>query len=165
MLSKVAQILSVTLVLCNTAMAGDGRFTLVPSGGSVPFQATCFDDIATAKLLTWREFQETEFENRLRFELDLQSEKYTLELESLEIKLNETIFRYDQKILLRDKEIESLRTIIKKDRKVHPKSIYSSTVSPSIILTILHLYSYIERSLKNFDVSLLGETQPLDHIP
>ena len=77
---KVAQILSVTLVLCNTAMAGNGRFTLVPSGGSVPFQATCFDDIATAKLLTWREFQETEFENRLRFELDLQSEKYTLEL-------------------------------------------------------------------------------------
>ena len=130
MLSKVAQILSITLVLCNTAMAGDGRFTLVPSGGSVPFQATCFDDIATAKLLTWREFQETEFENRLRFELDLQSEKYTLELESLEIKLNETIFRYDQKILLRDKEIESLRTIIKKDRKVNlPLAIAGSVVA------------------------------------
>ena len=130
MLSRVAQILSVTLVLCNTAIAEDGRFTLVPSGGSVPFQATCFDDIATAKLLTWREFQEREFENRLRFELDLQSEKYTLELESLEIKLNETIFRYDQKILLRDKEIESLRTIIKKDRKVNlPLAIAGSVVA------------------------------------
>ena len=38
------------------AYGGDGKFTLVPQGGVVPFEATCFDTEATAKLLTWKEF-------------------------------------------------------------------------------------------------------------
>ena len=141
MLSKVTQILSVTLLLCNTAIADDGRFTLVPDGGRVPFQATCFDDVATAKLLTWREFQEKEFQNRLKFELDMQSEKYTLDIETLTIKLSETAFRYEQQISLRDEEIESLRTLIKKDRKVNLPLVIAGSVIAGIAVGIGTAYA------------------------
>lgn len=141
MLSKVAQILSVTLLLCNAAIADDGRFTLVPDGGRVPFQATCFDDVATAKLLTWREFQEKEFQNRLKFELDMQSQKYTLDIETLNIKLSETVFRYEQQISLRDEEIESLRTLIKKDRKVNLPLVIAGSVIAGIAVGIGTAYA------------------------
>ena len=141
MLSKVAQILSVTLVLCSTAAAGDGSFTLVPKSGRVPFQATCFDDIATAELLTWREFQEKEFENRLKFELALQDEKCALELGSLKIKLNEAVFRYEQQILLRDEEIESLRGIIKKDRKVNLPLAIAGSIAAGIAIGVGTAYA------------------------
>ena len=146
MLSKIAQILSISLVLCNPAMAQDGSFTLVPSGGRVPFQATCFDDIATAKLLTWREFQEREFENRLNFELSLQREKYILDIETLNIKLEERTFRYEEKISLRDKEIESLRELIKKDRKVNLPLVIAGSVVAGIALGIGTAYA-IDRAI------------------
>jgi len=146
MLSKIAQILSISLVLCNPAMAQEGSFTLVPSGGRVPFQATCFDDIPTAKLLTWREFQEREFENRLNFELSLQREKYILDIETLNIKLEERTFRYEEKISLRDEEIESLRELIKKDRKVNLPLVIAGSVVAGIALGIGTAYA-IDRAI------------------
>jgi len=141
MLNKLIQILCIVLIFCSPAIAEDGRFTLVPNGGRVPFQATCFDDVATAKLLTWKEFQEREFENRLKFEIGLQKEKYTLDIESLNVKLSETIFRYEGKISLRDEEIESLRTLIKKDRKVNLPLIIAGSVAAGIAMGVGAAYA------------------------
>ena len=135
MWNKVAQILSLTFLLCTPAYAEDvGVFTLVPKGGVVPFESTCFDNVATARLITWREFQEQEFQNRLQLELGLQREELTLEVNTLKITLEETTVRFEDSLRLRDEEIESLRTIIKKDRKVNLPLIIAGSVASGIAI-------------------------------
>ena len=66
MLSKL--LFLACLVYPNSAHSGEGRFTLVPQGGTVPFEATCFDTEATAKLLTWKEFLKEEERKLCEFE-------------------------------------------------------------------------------------------------
>ena len=120
MWSKVVLLLSLaTLLWSGPAHGGEGKFTFVPKNGVVPFESTCFDNEATAKLLTWKEFQEKEFQNRLDLQLGIQREELTLEINTFKISLEEATIRYNDTLRLRDEEIESLRTIIKKDRKVN----------------------------------------------
>jgi len=141
MWNKIGQLLFVTLLLCNPAVAADGRFTLVPSGGRVPFQATCFDDVATAKLLTWKEFQERQFQNRLRFEIDIQRAEYEFKLNDLRIELEESNIRFSKTLELRDKEIKDLRAIIKKDRKVNIPLLVTASVLGGVALGVGAAYA------------------------
>ena len=147
MLNKITLLLSLALSLWSTpAYGNDGKFTLVPRGGRVSFQATCFDDVATAKLLTWKEFQKIEFDNRLKFELDLQREKLSLELKTAQIKFDEATIRYEEKIRLRDEEIKDLRDLIKKDRKVNLPLIIAGSVVAGIAVGVGSAYA-IDRAI------------------
>jgi hypothetical protein len=142
MWSRLTQLLTIALILCAPAYAEDaGRFTLVPKGGTVPFESTCFDDMATARLLTWREFQEQEFQNRLQLELGLQKEDLTLEIDTLKISLEESTLRFEDSLHLRDEEIESLREIIKKDRKTNLPLVIAASVVAGIALGIGTAYA------------------------
>ena len=107
-LNTLIKILFLFFLMIPTAYGGDGKFTLVPQGGVVPFEATCFDTDATAKLLTWKEFQKRQ--------LVLDSE---LVIKNMQITLEETQVRYQVEINTRDEEIEKLRTIIKKNKKLN----------------------------------------------
>ena len=148
MLNKIAPMLSLALVLWSSpAYGSDGKFTLVPQGGRVAFQATCFDDVATAKLLTWKEFQKIEFDNRLKFELELQKEKFSLEIETNKIKFEEAEIRYKEKINLRDEEILELRNLIKKDRKVNLPLIIAGSVAAGIAVGVGTAYA-IDRAFQ-----------------
>ena len=107
------------LVYAPYAHASEGRFTLVPQGGIAPFEATCFDAEATAKLLTWKEFLKQEEQKLCEFEkrtLVLDSE---LVIENMQITLDETRARTQIEIETRDKELEELRDIIKKNKKLN----------------------------------------------
>ena len=142
MWSRLTQLLAIALILCAPAYAEDvGRFTLVPKGGVVPFESTCFDDIATARLLTWREFQEQEFQNRLQLQLGIQKEELTLEIDTLKISLEESTLRFEDSLRLRDEEIESLRTIIKKDRKTNLPLIIAGSVVAGIAIGVGTAYA------------------------
>ena len=148
MLNKIAMLLSLALVLWSSpAYGSDGKFTLVPRGGRVSFQATCFDDVATAKLLAWKEFQKIEFDNRLKFELDLQREKLSLELKTVQIKFDESTIRYEEKIRLRDGEIKDLRDLIKKDRKVNLPLIIAGSITAGIAIGVGSAYA-IDRAFQ-----------------
>ena len=148
MLNKIILLLNLVLVLWSPpAYGNDGKFTLVPRGGRVSFQATCFDDVATAKLLAWKEFQKIEFDNRLKFELDLQREKLSLELKTTQIKFDEATIRYEEKIRLRDEEITDLRDLIKKDRKVNLPLVIAGSVAAGIAVGVGSAYA-IDRAFQ-----------------
>ena len=123
------------------AYGGEGKFTFVPKNGLVPFESTCFDNEATAKLLTWKEFQEKEFQNRLSLQLGIQREEFTLEIDTLRISLEETTIRYDDTLRLRDEEIESLRTIIKKERKVNLPLVIAGSIVAGVALGVGTAYA------------------------
>ena len=112
-----------------TAHSGEGRFILVPQSGTVPFEATCFDTEATAKLLTWKEFLAKEMKTQCEFEkkaLVLDSE---LVIKNMQITLDETKVRYQVEIDTRDKELETLRDIIKKNKKLNIPLVVATSVA------------------------------------
>ena len=118
-LNTLIRTLFLFLLTIPVAYGGDGKFTLVPQGGVVPFEATCFDTEATAKLLTWKEFLAEEMKVQCDFEkrtLALDSE---LVIENMQITLDETRARTQIEIETRDKELEELRNIIKKNKKLN----------------------------------------------
>ena len=142
MWNRIVQILTLTLILSHVAHAEEpGNFTFVPKGGVVPFESTCFDNVATARLLTWKEFQEQEFQNRLQFRLGIQKEELTLRIDTLKIRLEESTIRYEESLRLRDKEIKSLRDIVKKDRKVNLPFAIAGSVAGGIAVGIAAAYA------------------------
>ena len=128
-LNTLIKILFLFFLMIPTAYGGDGKFTLVPQGGVVPFEATCFDTDATAKLLTWKEFLADEHKTQCEFEkrqLVLDSE---LVIKNMQITLEETQVRYQVEINTRDEEIEKLRTIIKKNKKLNVPMVVVTSVA------------------------------------
>jgi hypothetical protein len=127
--------LTFSLVLCGAAHAGDAaQFTLLPMGGKVPFEATCFNDVATAQILTWKQFTEIEFDRRLEFELTKTREMYDLRIGQLEITLEETQIRFGSQLDQKDAELTELRSIIKKDRKKNIPAIIAGSVAAGVFI-------------------------------
>ena len=119
-----------------TAYGGTGKFTLVPQGGTVRFEATCFDTEATAKLLTWKEFLAEESKAQCEFEkraLTLDSE---LIIQNMQITLDETQVRYQVEIDTRDKELEELRRIIKKNRRMNIPVVVLTSVAAGVAVGV-----------------------------
>lgn len=114
------------------AYGGEGKFTLVPQGGVVRFEATCFDTEATAKLLAWKEFVSEEY----RAKCEMEKKKITLDselvIQNLQITLEETQARYQIEINTRDKELEELRNIIKKNKKINIPLVVAGSVVAGI---------------------------------
>jgi len=148
MWNKIAIISSLASLLWSPAAnAGDsGNFTFLPKGGVTPFEATCFDNIATAKIMTWKEFQEKEFQNRLKLELGLQKNELQFEIDALNIKLEESTLRFEEMVRLRDEEITDLRGIIKKDRKVNIPLVIAGSITAGIAIGIGGAYA-IDKAL------------------
>jgi len=119
----------ICLVYAPYTHASEGRFTLVPQGGIVPFEATCFDTEATAKLLTWKEFLKQEEQKQCEFEKRTLVLDYDLVMENLQITLDETHARTQIEIETRDKELEELRNIIKKNKKLNVPFIIGTSVA------------------------------------
>jgi hypothetical protein len=147
MLNKFLLIFGLSFLFCSTAYGQEGRFTLVPQNGRVPFEATCFDDLATAKLMTWREFLEQEISQRYAFEHQKFILEKDLEIQSLQITLDETLIRYKIEIDTRDKELDELRTIIKKNRKVNMPVVIVVSVLGGVALGFAGAYA-IDRAVR-----------------
>ena len=112
-----------------SAYGDTGKFTLVPQGGVVPFEATCFDTEATAKLLTWKEFLAQEMKTKCEYEKQALLLDSDLVIKNMQITLEETQVRYQVEINTRDEEIEKLRDIIKKNKKLNIPVVVATSVA------------------------------------
>ena len=111
------------------AYGGPGKFILVPQGGTVPYEATCFDTEATAKLLTWKEFLAEEIKTKCEYEKQALVLDTELIITNMQITLEETQVRYQVEIDTRDEEIETLRDIIKKNKKLNIPVVVATSVA------------------------------------
>ena len=117
------------------AMAEDtAQFTLVPRGGIVPFEATCFNDVATAEILTWKQFTQIEFQKRLEFEQAKWNETCHLSVTNLQISLDESQTRFNEELAAKSTELEDLRQIIAKDRKKNIPAIIAGSIAAGIVI-------------------------------
>ena len=128
-LNMLIRILFLFLLMIPAAYGDEGKFTLVPRGGIVPFEATCFDTEATAKLLTWKEFLAQEMKTRCEYEKQALVLDTELVITNMQITLEETQARYTIEIDTRDQEIETLRGIIKKNKKLNVPVLVATSVA------------------------------------
>ena len=141
-LTKTFVLLFISIWVSGLAHSNEGgRFTLVPQGGLVPFEATCFDTEATAKLLTWKEFLAEEMKSQCEFEKKTLLLDSGLVIKNMQITLDETQIRYQVEIDTRDKELEELRKIIKKNRKVNMPAVIISSVVAGVAIGIGGAYA------------------------
>jgi len=138
MLRRILFLLSLSF----PAMAGDAaQFTLVPRGGVVPFEATCFNDVATAEILTWKQFTQIEFQKRLEFEQAKWNENCQLNINNLQISLDESQTRFNEELAAKNTELEDLRQIIAKDRKKNIPAIIAGSVAAGIVIGLGSAYA------------------------
>jgi len=128
--------LSVPAIAADTA-----QFTLVPLGGTVPFEATCFNDIATAEILTWKQFTQIEFEKRLEFEHSKWRGTCQLDIANLQISLDESQIRFSEELAAKNTELEDLRQIIVKDRKKNIPAIIAGSLAAGIVIGLGSAYA------------------------
>jgi len=128
-LNTLIKTLFLFLLTIPVAYGGAGKFTLVPQGGIVPFEATCFDTEAPAKLLTWKEFLAEEMKTKCEYEKQALVLDTELVITNMQITLDETRVRYQVEIDTRDKELETLRDIIKKNKKLNVPVVVATSVA------------------------------------
>jgi hypothetical protein len=116
---KIIYALALSFTLSSAAHAAEGKFTLVPQDARVPFEATCFDTDASAYLLTFEGFLRRELSEKCEYEKGRLYLDYDMALTSERITLEETMSRYMIEIETRDIEIETLRNIVKKNKKIN----------------------------------------------
>ena len=128
-LNTLIKTLFLFFVTIPVAYGGPGKFILVPQGGTVPYEATCFDTEATAKLLTWKEFLAEEMKTKCEYEKQALVLDTELVITNMQITLEETQVRYKVEIDTRDEEIETLRDIIKKNKKLNIPVVVATSVA------------------------------------
>ena len=128
-LNTLIKTLFLFFITIPVAYGGPGKFILVPQYGTVPYEATCFDTEATAKLLTWKEFLAEEMKTKCEYEKQALVLDTELVITNMQITLEETQVRYQVEIDTRDEEIETLRDIIKKNKKLNIPVVVATSVA------------------------------------
>ena len=121
MWNKVAQILTLSLVLCGTAQAEDapatfpaGQFTILDVNQRAPFRGTLFDPSATSYILTIKPRLHAEFELQLDYRLSQLAAQHQLELDNLSARHTALDEEYRLRIEAKDMEIAQLNASLSK---------------------------------------------------
>lgn len=126
MWSKIAQILSLSLILCGSAYADEpteasnGRFTILDQNQRAPFRGTLFDPTATAYLLTYQGRIEAQFQLELDYKIEQLEIEHQLEVTNLNLRYDALSEEYQLRVDAKDLEIqqlnESLSRLSRNDR-------------------------------------------------
>lgn len=117
------------LLIPSLAQGQEGKFSIVEEGQPVKFHATCFDDVAVSKIMTWKEFIGEEFDLKKKLEIDKLNEAHKLEVGKLVVEKDTLQKKYDFDVLQRDNEIKDLRKLLQRNKKVNvPAAVAASLV-------------------------------------
>lgn len=98
-----------SLLISSYAFAEDGKFTHIDIGEKAPFDGTLFDPIATAKILTNKEFCEEEAKLKLSLDYEKLEKEVNLKLKIKEAELKASKEKSKELLTLKDEEIQKLR--------------------------------------------------------
>lgn len=141
--------LSISMMLLllspSSAKGQDGKFSVLEKGQPVKFNATCFDEVAISKVLTWKEFLGKEFEAQKQFEIDKLKEEHKLQINNLVIEKDILQQKYDFDILGRDNEIKDLRKIVLKNKQINIPVTIAASLAGGVAIGIGLAYAIDNR--------------------
>ena len=89
-------------------LAEGGRYTKVESGQPVPFTSWCFDDIATARMLSTLEFNKEKCDTELQLSLEKQKAKNDLLVNNLNLRIFSMEKQHAEVLQIKNTEIDRL---------------------------------------------------------
>ena len=102
------------LTLSANADAEAAKFTILGKNQCAPFEGVLFDKYATADILSEYDISKYACDSKVKYELEIASERHRLEIETLRIEHTALTQEYDLFIEQKDKEIQSLVKSLKK---------------------------------------------------
>ena len=112
-LRRVVKVL-LCLALCVPAQVQAApQFTLLGKNQTAPFKGALFNPEAIAEVLARSQFTEEQFQLKLGYELEKKELEHTLEIDTLNLRLDSLGEEYKIVVTAKDKEIHDLHKLIK----------------------------------------------------
>ena len=96
-----------SMALAKPAVSG-GAFTYLKKGETIRFDAWCYDEFANAQILSDIQLTRERCKSSTQRELEVQREKFELEMSKLQHRLRTEILNSTQALLAKDRQIDTL---------------------------------------------------------
>ena len=101
-------------LISSTAVADEGKFTLLAEQEVAPFEGVLFDPVATATIITEKNNRQTECDLEVEYQLDKANTEFALERKNSNIRYEALQEEYKLVTKEKDKEITALQEALKK---------------------------------------------------
>ena len=131
MLSRVLAL----LLFSSTALADDGKFTLLAEEQPAPFAGVLFDPIATANIMTEKDGWKSLCDIEVEYQLDVAGTEFELERKNFNIRYDALDEEYKLIVEQKDVEIVKLQETIKKQSPPNKWAWYAGGIASGVVVT------------------------------
>ena len=111
---RLAKIIVFYLFFCLPSLAyATPQFTFLGKNQPAPFEGALFNPEATAEILAKSQLIKEEYELQLGYELEKQELKFTLEIDTLNLRVSSLEEEFKVTVEAKDKEIDALHKLVK----------------------------------------------------
>jgi hypothetical protein len=119
----------------STALADDGKFTLLAEEQPAPFAGVLFDPIATANIMTEKDGWQSQCDIEVEYQLDIASTEFELERKNFNIRYDALDEEYKLIVEQKDVEIVKLQETIKKQSPPNKWAWYAGGIASGVAVT------------------------------
>ena len=103
-------LISFLSIPANAQLVEEGKYSKVEAGQPVPFTSWCFDDVATARILSTLEFNKKKCDADLQLALEKQKAKNDLLIDNLNLRISTMQDEHKKILQIKNSEIDNLTT-------------------------------------------------------
>ena len=119
----------------STALADDGKFTLLAEEQPASFAGVLFDPIATANIMTEKDGWKSLCDIEVEYQLDIAGTEFDLERKNFNIRYEALDQEYKLIVEQKDTEIIKLQETIKKQSPPNKWRWYASGIASGVVIT------------------------------
>ena len=119
----------------STALADDGKFTLLAEEQPAPFAGVLFDPIATANIMTEKDGWKSLCDIEVEYQLDVAGTEFELERKNFNIRYDALDEEYKLIVEQKDVEIVKLQETIKKQSPPNKWAWYAGGIASGVVVT------------------------------
>ena len=119
----------------STALADDGKFTLLAEEQPAPFAGVLFDPIATANIMTEKDGWKSLCDIEVEYQLDVGGTEFELERKNFNIRYDALDEEYKLIVEQKDVEIVKLQETIKKQSPPNKWAWYAGGIASGVVVT------------------------------
>jgi hypothetical protein len=127
----------------STALADDGKFTLLAEEQPAPFAGVLFDPIATASIITEKSNWQLQCDIEIEYNLDIANTEFDLERKNFNIRYEALDQEYKLIVEQKDVEITKLQETIKKQSPPNKWAWFGVGSASGVIATVIIAKQFI----------------------
>ena len=125
----------VLLFFSSTALADDGKFTLLEEQQPAPFAGVLFDTTAAVEIMTEKASWKLQCDIEVEYQLDIAGTEFQLERKNFNIRYDALDEEYKLIVVQKDTEIVKLQETIKKQSPPNKWAWYAGGIASGVAVT------------------------------